>query len=114
MRVIVKAHADVHVDVVETVCFYETHANGQRHHNCLVRAKNQFRWLHAGARLRAEDNVCVNYGANIKTWAEGVTYGRVASEHKPPEMLDHDYLQWAKDGNPAVLADFLPRQWRVD
>ena len=38
-QLIVKVHAEVGVEIVETACFFETHASGLRHHNCLVRAK---------------------------------------------------------------------------
>ena len=111
-ELMVKAHGENDVDVIETVCFFETHANGDRHHNCLVRAKTQFRWLKIASHLRSVYKVCVNYGANIKTWAEGVTYGRVASEHKSAELLDHKYTQWAQGGNPADLDEYIPRHWK--
>ena len=29
-------------------------------------------------------------------------------------MLDHEYTQWAKDGNPASLEEFIPRQWKAE
>ena len=112
-QLVVQAHAEVNVEIVETACFYETHSSGLRHHNCLVRGKAQFKWLRAATRLRSEHNVCVSHGANIKTWAEGVVYGRVASEHKGPEMFNHGYTQWAANGSPAQLEEFTPRSWQA-
>eukprot|EP00973_Karenia_brevis_P024965 3441341-Karenia_brevis.AAC.1 len=64
--------------------------------------------------LRQKYKICVDFGSNIKTWAEGVIYGRVGSEHKKPEMLDKDYTQWAKDGHPARLEEFIPRPWQKE
>ena len=113
-ELIVKAHGEVNVQIVETVCFFETHSSGLRHHNCLVRAKTQFKWARVAGRLRSQYNVCVNYGANIKTWAEGVVYGRVASEHKGAELLDHDYTQWEVNGNPEPLEEFIPRSMKAE
>ena len=95
------------------ICFYETRSSGLRHHNCLVRGRAQFKWLRAATRLRSEHNVCVSHGANIKTLAEGVVYGRVASEHKGPEMFNHGYTQWAANGSPAQLEEFIPRSWQA-
>ena len=107
----VKAHRECEVEIVETVCFLEPHANGQKHHNCLLRASKQFRWLRVAQHLRRKYKVCVDYGTNVKTWAEGVVYGRVGSEHKGPESLDQHFMQWAKNGCPADLAEFIPRPW---
>ncbi len=113
-KLMVKAHKEMGVDLVETACFLEPHSNGLKHHNCLARAADQFRWLKAAEHLRRKYKVCVDYGSNVKTWAEGVVYGRVASEHKGPEMLDHHYTQWAQDGNPAKLEEFIPRPWKKE
>lgn len=33
-KLMVEAHAEESVDIVETVCFLEPHANGLKHHNC--------------------------------------------------------------------------------
>ena len=41
-ELIVKAHSEVNLEIVETACFFETHSSALRHHNCLVRAKTQF------------------------------------------------------------------------
>ena len=30
----------------------------------------------------------VDFSTNVRAWAEGVVYGKVASEHKLPEALD--------------------------
>ena len=110
-KLVVEAHAANNIELVETVVFLEPHANGLKHHNCLVRAKAPFRWVKVAELLRRDHNVCVDYGSNIRTWAEGVVYGRVASDHKKPEELDQGYVQWAKDGNPARLEEFIPSTW---
>ena len=111
-ELMVQAHAQENIVIVETISFLEPHASGLKHHNCLVRAKTPFRWLKVAQRLRGEHRVCVDYGSNVKTWAEGVIYGRVGSEHKKPEQLDHAYEQWAKDGSPARVEEFIPRPWQ--
>ena len=111
-KLMVKAHKEEDIEIVETVAFLEPHASGLKHHNCLVRAKKSFRWLKVAALLRSKYKVCVDYGSNVKTWAEGVIYGRVGSDHKKPCELDQDYVQWALDGNPARLEEFIPRPWQ--
>ena len=40
-----KAHGESDVDIIEAECFFATHANGDRHFNCAVRAQTQFRRL---------------------------------------------------------------------
>ena len=93
-NLIVKAHADCEIEIAEAVCFLEPHANGELHLNCLVRSKDkQYRWKVVGQRLLSEYKVSVNFGETIETWSEGIVYGRVASEHKPPEMLDKSPTQ---------------------
>ena len=85
---IVKAHADCSIDVLETAGFLEPHASGKTHHNCLLRAADYFRWRVPAEQLFDQYQVRVNFGTNIRTWAEGCVYGRVASEHKPPDAID--------------------------
>ena len=113
-KLIVKAHAEEDIEIVETVSFLEPHTSGLKHHNLLVRAKKLFRWLKAAKLLREKYKVCVDYGQNVRTWAEGVIYGRVGSDHKKPEQLDHGYVQWSKDGIPARLEEFIPRLWQKE
>ena len=113
-QLVVAAHQECGISIVETASFQEPHANGLIHHNCLVRALKQYRWAPIAALLRAEHKVCVAFGSNIKTWAEGVVYGRVASEHKKPEELDKDPVQWARAGEPAGFDQFIPRSWQKE
>ena len=55
----------------------------------------------------------VDFSTHIRTWAEGVVYGRVASEHKRPESLDHNFEHWAKPpAEPTPLDQFLPVRWQ--
>ena len=107
-ELMVKAHGECNIDIIETATFLEPHESGLMHLNCLVRAASKFRWARAAERLRREYKVCVGYGANIKTWAEGIVYGRVASDHKSPELLDQAPEQWSRDGNPAHFDEFIP------
>ena len=111
-QLVVKAHGECDIEIIETACFLEPHASGLMHHNCLVRATKKFRWARPAERLRREYKVCVSYGENVKTWAQGVIYGRVGSEHKGPEMLDQAAIQWAKHGDPAKFEEFIPKQWQ--
>jgi hypothetical protein len=114
-RVLVaEAHTFCRVELVETVCFKEPHADGRPHLNLLVRAKTQFRWLKVAQRLLSFHNVFVNFGENIQTWAQGVVYGCVASDHKPPECLDHNYVQWHVADTPTPLMEFLPKRWQAE
>ena len=39
-QLIVAAHEECRISIVETLSFQEPHANGLIHHNCLVRANN--------------------------------------------------------------------------
>ena len=109
-----EAHAHCSVEILETVCFKEPHADGRPHMNLLVRAKKQYRWLSVARRLLQHHKVFVGFGQNVKTWQEGVVYGRVASDHKPPESLDKDYEQWHVAGTPTPLEQFLPRKWQAE
>lgn len=111
-EMVVTCLAEVGVVVIETACFRETHANGDPHLNLLVRAGTQWKWKKSAERLLQTYRVHVNFAENIRTWAEGVVYFRVASEHKRPEDLDQAPVQWHKDGCPVPFEDFLPRHWQ--
>ena len=41
-------------------------------------------------------------------------YGRVASEHKPPEALDQTPTQWAENGAPMPFDQCIPRKWKAE
>ena len=110
----VKVHAECGIAIVETACFLEPHENGLLHNNVLIRAANQFRWFAVAERFFNIYKVSVNYGSNILTWSEGVIYGRVASDHKPPERLDQHPTQWAANGHPARFEDCIPKKWQAD
>lgn len=112
-KLMVKVHRECGVEVVETACFLEPHANGLMHHNSLVRATTQYKWKLVAETLFKKYKVSVSFGANIRTWAEGVVYGCVASEHKGPEELDQNRTQWAASGHPAKLEEHIPRQWQT-
>lgn len=71
-QLVASAHQECGVSIVETASFQEPHTNGLIHHNCLVRSLKQCRWAPIAALLRAEHKVCVAFGSNIKTGAEGV------------------------------------------
>ena len=112
--VVVEAHAFAEVTVLETTCFQEPHASGKLHLNLLVRSQRAYRWLKVAERLLQHHKIHVGFGQNVKSWAEGVIYGRVGSEHKRPESLDHNYTQWHHAGEPTPLDQFLPRRWQVE
>ena len=111
-EVVVAAHTFCNVELVETACFLEPHANGEPHLNLLVRAKAQYKWKPVAERLLSHDKVHVSFGQNVTTWQGGVVYGCVASEHKPEEGLDQNPEQWVKDGTPTPLKEFLPLRFR--
>jgi hypothetical protein len=111
-ELLVKAHADCQVELEETACFLEPHANGQPHFNLLVRSRSQYRWKPVAERLLSHYRVHVNFGENVRTWAEGVVYGRVASEHKPEEGLDKSPRQWHRQGCPTPFEQYLPRRFQ--
>ena len=107
----VKVHRECGIDVVEAICFLEPHEDGQPHMNLLVRSSRQFRWLPVAQRYLAQYKVHVNFAPHIKTWMDGCVYGRVPSEHKGQERLDQHYRQWAKEGTPTPLEQFLPKRF---
>ncbi len=113
-ELVVKAHGECSVNILETAGFMEPHASGKMHHNCLCRADATYRWKSTAEQLFDKYKVRVNFGCNIRTWAEGVVYGRVASDHKPPEGLDKSPVQWAKSGDPVKFEDVIPRKWLAE
>ena len=106
--IVVEAHAACVVELLETACFLEPHASGKPHLNILVRVKRPYRWLKVAQRLLQHHQVHAGFGENIRSWSEGVAYGRVATEHKVPESLDHNYHQWHHAGEPTPLDQSLP------
>lgn len=99
-EMVVKGHAGCGITVVETATFQEPHANGNMHLNTLVRASAQYRWKPVADKLWQQYKVHVSFGANIKTWSEGVVYFHVASGHKGPQDLDQKPEQWHANGTP--------------
>ena len=108
-ELLVEVHGECGVKIVETASFQELHENGLIHHNLLVRSGDQFKWRPVAEKLRNEHRVYVSYGSNIRTWAEGVVYGRVGSDHKGPEMLDKASEQWAGNGQPMRFEEISLR-----
>jgi hypothetical protein len=80
-----ECHTAHGIELVETACFQERHANGEIHLNLLVRSRSQFKWKKAAEEFRSYD-VHVNYAPHIKTWSEGVAYLKVGSDHKPADI----------------------------
>lgn len=112
---VVKVHTASGVTLEETATFREPHENGLPHNNSLVRCLVQYKWKKVAEVFRQEHKVHVDFATHIKTWAEGVVYGRVASDHKQPEQLDHGFVQWRKDGgNPTPLDECLPKRWQKE
>ena len=113
-EVVAEAYKFCKLELVETVCFQEPHADGRPHLNLLIRAKTQHRWLKIAQRLLRHHKVFVGFGQNITTWQQGVVYGRVASDHKQPESLDHHFEQWHVNDTPTPLQQFLPKRWQQE
>ena len=107
----VEVHRALGIDPEEAACFQEPHANGDPHHNLLIRSKEQYKWRGVADRFRNEHKVYVNFAPHIKTWTDGVVYGKVPSDHKGPERLDHQVVQWAKVGRPTPLEQCLPKRF---
>ena len=49
---IVQAHRECGISIVQTATFQEPNANGKFHLNCLVLSQTQYRWLQVGKQLR--------------------------------------------------------------
>ena len=101
-EMMVEAHTHCGIELVETACFLEPHASGLPHLNLLVRAKRQYRWKQVAERVLQHHRAHVGFGSNVKTWAEGLAYGRVASENKGEEGLDQNPEQWHAQGTPTL------------
>ena len=100
-----KAHVDSGVDVLETSTFIGPHADVKPHLNCLLRAQKQVRWKQRAETLFETYKLRVNCAPDIKCRADGLVYGRVASEHKGFESLHQKPHQWANSGQPTLLDD---------
>ena len=100
-----KAHVDSGVDVLDTTTFIGLHADVKPHLNCPLRAKKQVRWKQRAETLFETYKLRGNCAPGIKCRADGLVYGRVASEHKDFESLDHQPHQWANSGQPTLLDD---------
>lgn len=111
-ELVVKVHSECGIDLLETAVFWEMHEHGKPHLNCLVRAGAQYRWLAVAQRLFDDEAIRVNFAPKIKTWSQGIIYGCVASEHKPPGMIDAHPHQWAKCGSPTRFEDVIPPKWQ--
>ena len=70
-EVCIEARAHCGIDLVETACFCEPHANGEPHLNLLVRAAAQYRWKPVAKRLLAHHGMHVSVGSHITTWRGG-------------------------------------------
>ena len=97
-KLLVEVRAACGVILEEAACFKEPHANGLPHFNFLVRATGQYRWKGVAEKLLHEHRVHVSFGEGVRTWAENVLYGRVASECKGGKGLDKKNTQWHRQG----------------
>ncbi|CAK0903598.1 unnamed protein product [Prorocentrum cordatum] len=112
---VVQVHTASGVTLEETATFREPHENGLPHNSCLVRSLAQYKWKKVAGVFRQSHKAHVDFATHIKTWAEGVVYGCVASDHKQPEALDQGPLQWRRDGgNPLPLSECLPKRWQKE
>ena len=96
----------------EYAVFMEPHEDGSPHLAALVRSMDRHKWRAVGEWLRKEKNVSVDFGANIKTWADGVIYFCVAPDRKSVAGIDHKPHQWSRHGQPTPVRDLLPEKFR--
>jgi hypothetical protein len=75
-RLMVQVHADCGATLEEIACFLEPHASGLPHFILLGRVATQYRWKKVAEELLQKHRVHVSFGENVRTWAEGVVYGR--------------------------------------
>jgi hypothetical protein len=106
------SHLACGVVLEEVAVFDELHQNGTRHKNALVRAKKQYRWAPVGKHLAETARMRVDFGDHIKSWADGVVYGLVASDHKPPAALDQHPFHWPANALP--LKQVIPQKWQAE
>jgi hypothetical protein len=71
-----QVHADCGATLEEIACFLEPHASGLPHFILLGRVATQYRWKKVAEELLQKHRVHVSFGENVRTWAEGVVYGR--------------------------------------
>ena len=64
-EVAAEAYQVCNIELVETVCCQEQHADGRPHLDLLVRAKTQHRWLKVAQRLLRHQKVFVSFGQNV-------------------------------------------------
>ena len=96
----------------ELAVFLEPHEDGSPHFAALVRSADRHKWRPLGEWLRAKKNVSVDFGANIKSWTDGIVYYCVASERKGIAGIDHSPHQWSRHGKPTPVRDLLPEKFR--
>ena len=106
------SHHACDIVLEEVAVFDELHMNGTRHKNALVRSKKQYRWAAVGAHLAEVAKMRVDFADHIKSWADGVVYGLVASDHKPPAALDQTPFHWPPHSLPLKQA--IPQKWQAE
>ena len=114
---VLAVHQAAQIAPVEIAIFKETHlrtgANGERlpHFNALCRYGDmQCTWTVLGEKFK-EARLRVDFADHIRTWYDGIVYGRVSSSHKPQEELDPSPTQWAANGVPLPFNEVLPAKW---
>ena len=86
-----RAYERVGVPILEAVVFLEKHrrrgADGERlpHLNVLAKTADQRAWSPVAKALFENARVRVDFSKNMKTWYDGIVYGRVSSDHEPEE-----------------------------
>ena len=96
------SHEACGVELLEIAVFDELHGNGKRHKNALVRATRHYKWAPVAKHLAETAHMRVDFGQNIRTWADGAVYGLVASDHKPPQALDKEPFHWPAHAMPLM------------
>lgn len=103
-KLMVKAHAEEEIEIVETVAFLEPHASGLEHHNCLVRAKKSFRLRACPLGPCVHVRTCVvnntpadNITIDRATFCFGFFVGRVCvhkPDNNPPNVPGIQYFAY--------------------
>ena len=113
---ILDIHQAANIAPVEMVVFKEKHqrtnAAGERliHWNSLVRYDDQHAWTVLGRKCM-DQRIRVDFAEHVKTWYDGVVYGRIKSMHKPQDDIDPSPRQWAASGRPTPFTEVLPAKW---
>jgi hypothetical protein len=116
LALVLEIHEAANIPPVEIAILKEKHQRtneaGERltHWNALMRYSDQYAWAVLGQKC-IEQHIRVDFAEHIKSWYDGVVYGRVGSSHKPQQDIDPAPIQWAASGRPTPFTEVLPPKW---